>query len=105
MTRAPGCPIFMSRNCAVHFIMYGYYFLMTIKMKPKWMDAMIITICQISQMIVGVWSMIMSIFYVYGATDDDPCFGDKRNLLAAVFMYASYLFLFLQFFVKRYFKG
>ena len=41
-------------NYSVHAIMYGYYCLMALRMKPKWMNPFFITVAQISQMIVGV---------------------------------------------------
>ena len=41
-------------NYAVHFIMYGYYYLMAMRLKPRWFNAMYITVAQISQMVVGV---------------------------------------------------
>lgn len=105
VTRAPGGPIFMSMNCAVHFIMYGYYFLMTIKAKPKWMNAVFITVAQIAQMVVGVATAVMSFYFFVTSEDERSCEITKSNLVSAFLMYGSYLFLFLQFFVKRYLLG
>ena len=45
---------FVGMNYSVHAIMYGYYCLMALRMKPKWMNPFFITVAQISQMIVGV---------------------------------------------------
>lgn len=96
---------FVVMNYAVHWIMYGYYFLMAIKRKPKWMNAMVITCAQISQMVVGVAVTLLA-FYYYNPDGQgaDSCWVTKENNLAACIMYGSYLFLFLQFFVRRYFK-
>jgi len=103
---APAGPIFMSMNCAVHFIMYGYYFLMTVKMKPKWMNAIFITVSQIAQMVVGVTTSIVSFyFFVVENDEQNPCEIKKINIISAFLMYGSYLFLFLQFFVTRYVLG
>lgn len=103
---APAGPIFMTVNCLVHFIMYGYYFLMTIKMKPKWMNAMFITVSQIAQMVVGVAASLGSLYYFVTVGDEEtPCEIKPGNLVAAFLMYGSYLFLFLQFFVNRYVIG
>lgn len=114
VSKAPAGPIFMSMNCAVHFIMYGYYFLMTIKMKPKWMNAMFITISQIAQMVVGVTTTIVSFYYLITHKSDVDDYDDQQqgsceiknsNIVSAFLMYGSYLFLFVQFFVNRYFFG
>uniref|UniRef100_A0A6U6D1J1 Elongation of fatty acids protein n=1 Tax=Odontella aurita TaxID=265563 RepID=A0A6U6D1J1_9STRA len=108
--KAPAGIFFVTMNYAVHGIMYGYYFLMAVKAKPRWMNAKFITIAQISQMVVGV-GVTMASFYYYmkeeenDGGDDDPCLIRKENNVAAFVMYGSYLFLFLQFFVGRYLKG
>ena len=88
-------------NYSVHASMYGYYFLMAMKLRPKWFNPIIITIFQISQMIVGV-AVTLAGFYFYKT--DPTCGIDKENNTAAFVMYGSYLFLFLQFFFGRYFK-
>jgi hypothetical protein len=80
--------------------MYGYYFLMAMKLRPKWFNPMIITGFQISQMVVGVAVTLVG-FYFYNT--DSECRIEKENNTAAFVMYGSYLFLFLQFFVGRYF--
>jgi len=83
--------------------MYGYYFLMAIKMKPKWLNAMLITSTQITQMIVGVFITIFTLYYHRTVDKDLPCKIEKENNVAAFIMYGSYLILFAHFFVKRYF--
>lgn len=82
--------------------MYGYYFLMAIRMKPKWLNAIFITTAQISQMVVGV-AVTMCAFYYY-KTEGSKCQIQKENNIAAFLMYGSYLFLFMQFFIGRYFQ-
>jgi len=72
-------------------------------MKPKWLNAMFITTAQISQMVVGVVITILS-FYYYSVESPTTCNIQKQNNIAAFIMYGSYLFLFAQFFVARYFK-
>merc|ERR1712139_66501 len=54
VTESPSGIYFTAMNYAVHFIMYGYYFLMAARCLPKWFPAGIITTAQISQMVVGV---------------------------------------------------
>mmetsp|Transcript_18350 Transcript_18350/g.27735 ORF Transcript_18350/g.27735 Transcript_18350/m.27735 type:complete len:99 (+) Transcript_18350:674-970(+) len=89
-------------NYSVHASMYFYYFLMAIRMRPKWLNPMIITTFQISQMIVGV-AVTLTGFYYYST--DETCMIEKENNTAAFVMYGSYLFLFLQFFIARYYKA
>jgi hypothetical protein len=52
-------------------------------------------------MVVGVVVTMLG-FYYY--TADPTCKIERENNTAAFVMYGSYLFLFLQFFVGRYFK-
>ena len=73
---------------------------MAIRKKPKWMNAKIITVAQISQMVVGV--AVTAIAYYYYKTTKD-CFIHAENNTAAFVMYGSYLLLFLQFFIGRYY--
>jgi len=105
-TKAPVGIIFTVMNYAVHAFMYFYYFLMCIKMKPKWLNPAIITYAQISQMVVGVFVTICSWYYFL--TDNDtnvPCKNTLENNVAALVMYGSYLLLFVQFFMARYSRG
>lgn len=108
--RSPYGLFFSAMNYSVHAIMYGYYFLMSVKAKPKWLNAMFITAAQISQMIVGV---IVSAFSIYfyakesGSGNTDfvtKCHIQLSDVMAAILMYGSYLALFMQFFIQRYFK-
>jgi len=103
VTKSPAGVFFCVMNYCVHAIMYGYYFLMAIKMKPKWFNAMFITTAQISQMVVGV-TVTLFMAYYYNTEDSDSCYIQKENNIAAFIMYGSYLFLFAQFFIGRYFK-
>ena len=104
-TTSPTGLWFVCMNYAVHFIMYGYYFLMAMRMKPKWFNAMWITVAQISQMVVGVAITILAFYYYEekGPEAENPCWVQKENNVAACIMYGSYLFLFASFFVGRYF--
>lgn len=102
VTTSPPGIFFVVMNYSVHASMYFYYFLMAIKMRPKWLNPMIITTFQISQMIVGV-AVTLTGFYYYST--DKTCKIEKENNTAAFIMYGSYLFLFLQFFIARYYKA
>jgi elongation of very long chain fatty acids protein 6 len=101
VTKSPPGIFFVVMNYSVHASMYFYYFLMANKMRPKWLNPMIITSFQISQMIVGVVVTLLG-FYYYST--DEACTIEKENNTAAFVMYGSYLFLFMQFFVGRYYE-
>jgi len=99
-TEAPQALYFVAMNYSVHAIMYGYYCLMALRMKPKWLPPVVITIAQITQMIVGVAVQISaSLKYFSG---DSSCGVDGSNIFWGGVMYASYLFLFAKFAVDRY---
>lgn len=91
---------FCAMNYAVHTLMYGYYFLMTIKAVPKWFKPEIITIAQLLQMVVGGYVCFASYYYVRTGTRD--CDVSRENALAGALMYSSYFCLFADFFVKRF---
>jgi len=90
---------FASMNSLVHMFMYWYYFQTERGIYPAW--AKLLTIGQISQMIVGLG---MNIAWAWGYTNGYGCGCDKPDVILAMglIMYGSYLFLFLKFFVERY---
>jgi len=104
VTKTPSSIVFMAVNSSVHTMMYGYYFLMTIKMKPKWMNPIFITLAQLIQMVVGIIVTGMSVYYYYTSTEERPCAIEKSTFIPCFAMYGSYFILFLQFFLKRYLK-
>jgi hypothetical protein len=103
---------FVAMNYSVHAMMYFYYFLMAIKMVPKWFPPIILTSFQISQMIVGTSVVGSCIYYHYYGTTvynylsgPKGCSNIQSNLICGFIMYASYLYLFLEFAFKRFFFG
>jgi elongation of very long chain fatty acids protein 6 len=94
---------FVAMNYSVHAVMYGYYFLMAIEQKPKWLKPVVITIAQISQMIVGTALCVMCFFLLQNA--ETACAVRKENVIAGGLMYGSYLYLFAEFAVKRFIFG
>lgn len=103
--KAPTCPFFSAMNYSVHAFMYGYYFLMAIRAKPKWLNPIFITLAQISQMIAGVTLTSMGFYYFLDAKKNGyECAIEQKTLTAAAIMYGSYLYLFLEFFFGRFFK-
>eukprot|EP00518_Triparma_eleuthera_P000039 CAMPEP_0182453774 /NCGR_PEP_ID=MMETSP1319-20130603/695_1 /TAXON_ID=172717 /ORGANISM="Bolidomonas pacifica, Strain RCC208" /LENGTH=295 /DNA_ID=CAMNT_0024651729 /DNA_START=42 /DNA_END=929 /DNA_ORIENTATION=+ len=91
---------FVGMNYSVHAIMYGYYCLMALRMKPKWMNPFFITVAQIAQMVVGVGVCLASYYYKFNSTGE--CSVTNDNLLAGTVMYGSYFALFFKFAVDRY---
>lgn len=98
----PSSVIFMAVNSTVHFIMYGYYFLMTIKMKPKWMNPFYITVFQLAQMVLGLFVTFSSLAAFNYQTEETPCAIEKDTFIPCFMMYGSYFLLFLHFFIQRY---
>jgi len=80
--------------------MYFYYFLMAVKLKPKWFNSIWITVSQISQMVVGV--TVTALGFVLPPRYASECSISPENNMAALIMYGSYLLLFVQFFIQRY---
>ena len=101
MQGTPSGPLFGPINVTVHTFMYGYYFLMAIRRKPKWLNPIWITIFQIVQMIIGVSASVLSFYYYL---TEPECFVNKNIVLQGFLMYGSYLYLFAAFFVKRYYQ-
>lgn len=80
--------------------MYFYYFLMAVKLKPKWFNSIWITVSQISQMVVGVG--VTALGFILPRSYAKDCAISPENNAAALIMYGSYLLLFVQFFMQRY---
>lgn len=100
--KTPSSIFFGPMNACIHSIMYFYYFLMAVKMKPKWFNAIWLTVGQIVQMVVGT---TMSLLSMYFYVTDEQCSLKKGSLIASFFLYGSYLYLFSAFFFNRYFRG
>jgi elongation of very long chain fatty acids protein 6 len=90
---------FVAMNYTVHALMYGYYCLQALRMLPLSFPPIIITIVQIAQMLVGT-GVCVSCWYF--KLMGKSCHNDSTNLIAGALMYASYLYLFCEFAVKRF---
>lgn len=88
---------FVTMNYSVHAIMYGYYYLMAIDCRPRWLNPVAITICQILQMVIGTILCVMS-YMLHG----DNCAVKRENIIAGGLMYGSYLYLFCDFAIRRF---
>eukprot|EP00918_Siedleckia_nematoides_P088506 GHVU01194555.1.p1 GENE.GHVU01194555.1~~GHVU01194555.1.p1 ORF type:complete len:384 (-),score=58.48 GHVU01194555.1:431-1582(-) len=105
---------FIAMNYTVHAIMYFYYYLQATKRRPpSW--AMIVTTLQITQMFIGIFITACGLYYAFNfpfTTFMMPeqvreplkmgCYISKGNLYVGCTMYGTYLYLFAEFFVKKY---
>jgi hypothetical protein len=90
---------FVAMNYSVHALMYGYYCLQALGVCPKSFPAILITMSQILQMFVGTGVCISCWYYKYSGK---VCANETSNLIAGALMYGSYLYLFMDFAVRRY---
>jgi elongation of very long chain fatty acids protein 6 len=96
---------FVAMNYTVHAIMYFYYFSRAIRIVPKNFPSWIITILQITQFVVGTAVVCSGIyFYVYGGLVYGPgtCNNKFSNMVVGAAIYASYLYLFIDFALRRF---
>lgn len=98
---APQALYFVAMNYSVHAIMYGYYALSAMKIKPVWLPPVMITATQIMQMMVGVIVQCKA-SYEYLYNSNESCSLNGTNIFWGGIMYASYLKLFSDFALKRY---
>ena len=82
--------------------MYSYYALRAVGVRIPRSLAMMITISQIAQMVMGTYVT----FYAYFAkVNGRPCDISFSTLYAGIAIYISYFILFAQFFASTYFGG
>jgi len=99
MIYGPTGVIMLTVNYCVHAIMYTYYAIAAVTKPPSWGKT--VTILQIAQMVNG---LVMSGAIWYGAQYVEYCEGQAVNGYGIVFIYASYLFLFVKFYIDRYIR-
>lgn len=92
---------FIVMNYCVHSIMYSYYALRSMRYSPPKQIAMLITSCQLSQMIVGC---VVNYFAHQYITEKQECHISQTNIKLSMAMYFSYFVLFARFFQKSYFS-
>ncbi|KAJ1437269.1 putative elongation of very long chain fatty acids protein [Ochromonadaceae sp. CCMP2298] len=90
---------FVAMNYTAHSLMYGYYCLKALHICPKAFPTVLITLTQILQMVLGTCVCVSCWYY---AVEGRACSNDRSNLIAGALMYGSYLYLFVDFFVRRY---
>jgi len=104
VTASPPGLFFVTMNYAVHAVMYGYYFLMAVGMRPRWFNPIVVTLMQIAQMAVGVSVTALAYFFYSRPEEGKICNINRENITAGLVMYGSYFYLFLHFFLTRYIK-
>lgn len=87
-------------NYCVHSIMYSYYALRSMGYQPWKNIAMLITSCQLTQMIVGCAVNIWAAQYLQEGKQE--CHISWFNIKLSLAMYFSYFVLFARFFYKAY---
>ncbi|XP_053733988.1 elongation of very long chain fatty acids protein 6-like [Synchiropus splendidus] len=92
---------FMTMNYAVHSLMYTYYAFRAAGIRLPRPCAMIITLTQILQMVMGL--TVLALVYTWMHEVRCPSFVD--NVMWGSLMYFSYLILFAMFFYNSYLKG
>merc|ERR1712070_219763 len=90
---------FVAMNYTVHAIMYCYFCMTGLKLVPSWFPKSIITVAQISQMVVGTYICYTSYKKL---NSGESCAVKEENVIAGILMYGSYLYLFTEFFVKTF---
>jgi hypothetical protein len=95
---------FIMVNAFVHLLMYFYYFLTELGIKPGMAIQISMTSLQILQMVYGMWIMFM--WYMM-MKEGRGCSCDKPDLIAisGALMYFSYFCLFGKMFAERYIFG
>ncbi|CAD6195446.1 unnamed protein product [Caenorhabditis auriculariae] len=92
---------FIWMNYGVHALMYSYYALRALKMRLPKQIAMIVTVLQISQMVMGV-IIGVTVYRVKAA--GGACQQTYENLALCFTIYFSYFLLFCNFFYHAYLK-
>uniref|UniRef100_A0A7E4W509 Elongation of very long chain fatty acids protein n=1 Tax=Panagrellus redivivus TaxID=6233 RepID=A0A7E4W509_PANRE len=93
---------FIWMNYLVHAIMYSYYAIRALHVRPPKFISMMVTVLQILQMVVGVYIGIT----IYGIKSaDQPCQQTWQNLMFSFTIYFSYFLLFCNFFYHAYVKS
>lgn len=86
-------------NFAVHALMYSYYTVRAAGVRVPRTCAMFVTICQLSQMVLGVGLQLVSSYQLYSG---NSCDTSLQDILFGMGIYASYMVLFADFFYKTY---
>lgn len=98
----PSLRWFMTMNFFVHGLMYTYYAAKALQIKMPRNLAMTITTLQLSQMVVGVF---INLYSLWMKVNRGTCFDRSYDAIyLALGMYATYFVLFANFFIQAYFR-
>eukprot|EP01138_Halocafeteria_seosinensis_P002420 gb/GECG01002477.1/.p1 GENE.gb/GECG01002477.1/~~gb/GECG01002477.1/.p1 ORF type:complete len:320 (+),score=9.72 gb/GECG01002477.1/:1-960(+) len=90
---------FAAMNYVVHSIMYFYYFLTAVNIRPRW--GILVTVLQLTQMVAGmVLCLLIGYFRFY--QPQLPSHVTEGAFYFGIVIYSSYFALFLSFFLERY---
>jgi hypothetical protein len=103
VTKASVGPFFGGVNVFIHSLMYSYYALQTIGIRVPRSFAMMLTLMQMIQMVIGI--LVVAITHYYLTFSPRGCNSSHIVSTCGSLMYASYLLLFAQFFYKSYFSS
>lgn len=92
----------MPMNALIHVFMYYYYAAKELGYNPTWNRYL--TSAQTLQMFIGLAINLIWAYIVYFTTIPCSCRNDTVMMWMSVVIYASYLYLFAQFYVKKYDK-
>ncbi|KAF8371677.1 hypothetical protein PRIPAC_78106 [Pristionchus pacificus] len=89
-------------NAIIHAMMYSYYFLTSLNIRPPLIVSKFITLAEISHFFFIVYMLVhlTMLVYVY----QEPCQFDSTCLALTWMMDLSYLYLFIEFYMKKYHK-
>lgn len=90
---------FMTMNYLVHAVMYSYYALRAAGFKVSRKFAMLITLTQIAQMLMGC---VVNYLVYSWMQQGQECPSHMQNVVWSSLMYLSYFVLFVQFFCGAY---
>lgn len=89
---------FMTMNYGVHAVMYSYYALRAAGFRVSRKFAMMITLSQITQMLIGC----VVNYLVFAWMQQGQCPSHVQNIVWSSIMYLSYFVLFCRFFFEAY---
>ncbi|KAF8373385.1 hypothetical protein PRIPAC_79814, partial [Pristionchus pacificus] len=86
-------------NAIIHAMMYSYYFLTSLNIRPPLIVSKFITLAEISHFFFIVYMLVhlTMLVYVY----QEPCQFDSKCLALTWMMDLSYLYLFIEFYMKN----
>jgi elongation of very long chain fatty acids protein 6 len=90
---------FVTMNFCIHAIMYGYFALRAIRVRVPRSIQQLITILQLTQMLVGCVINLSALDY---KRQGFICGTTTENIIVSLILYASYLVLFAHFFYQTY---